>query len=624
MNNMLAVLYAVNSKQPLSQRDIAKKTDLSLGKVNALLRHLAERGLLATNAAKKKGNYQLTDAGYQLLAQWLREEQQRKVELFSPESQVQQAVILAAGQARGIEEPVCLLANEKGQRLLERTIGLLINQGITKIVLVAGFQAAQLTPFAERFPQVVLVENTDFAKTGTMASLALAAEEISGDFLLVEGDLVFEERGLQRLLQHEHDSSMLVTSVRQHADEAMVELKDGFVYKMSKDIHQFNRIDGEMIGLSKVSLPFFKKMLAIYAHNDNPYVNYEYIMIDVAQAYRLGCARVDDFLWGEIDEDSQSHYVLRTVWPRIRQKEKRMALEAVRNIACKALDIKEQDIDLLESAGGMTNKNYKLVVHGQAYIVRVAGNGTERFINRHSENTNSRIANVLDLDVDTQYFDETTGTKVSLFIPEAETLSQETAKYRQNMKMTTSLLRRLHHSDVDFENRFDVFKEIVKYEQLTDEVGGAYFDGYAALRKQVMTIEQRLQTLGLQLRPCHIDTVPENFVRSGDMRSYLIDWEYSGTNDPIWDLAAHSLECGFNEEEEARFLAYYYGADQVDDVIREKMLLFQICQDFLWSVWTLFKESRGDEFGTYGLDRYQRAARNMARWQAMKTEGLYA
>lgn len=85
MNNMLAVLYAVNSKQPLSQRDIAKKTDLSLGKVNALLRHLAERGLLATNAAKKKGNYQLTDAGYQLLAQWLREEQQRKVELFSPE-----------------------------------------------------------------------------------------------------------------------------------------------------------------------------------------------------------------------------------------------------------------------------------------------------------------------------------------------------------------------------------------------------------------------------------------------------------------------------------------------------------------------------------------------------------
>ena len=61
-------------------------------------------------------------------------------------------------------------------------------------------------------------------------------------------------------------------------------------------------------------------MLAIYADNLNPYVNYEYIMLDVAQDYRLGYLKLDDFFWGEIDEASQVHHVLKRVYPRLVRK----------------------------------------------------------------------------------------------------------------------------------------------------------------------------------------------------------------------------------------------------------------------------------------------------------------
>jgi len=53
-------------------------------------------------------------------------------------------------------------------------------------------------------------------------------------------------------------------------------------------------------------------------------------------------------------------------------------------------------------------------------------------------------------------------------------------------------------------------------------------------------------------------------------------------------------------------------------------LLFQICQDFLWSIWTCIKEAKGDDFGTYGLDRYARSKQKLAELETkLKLSGDY-
>lgn len=130
----------------------------------------------------------------------------------------------------------------------------------------------------------------------------------------------------------------------------------------------------------------------------------------------------------------------------------------------------------------------------------------------------------------------------------------------------------------------------------------------------VPDLQARLNLLGVSLTPCHNDLVPENFITASDGSLYLIDWEYSGMNDPHWDLAALFLESQFSEEAQAYFLSSYYPEGLPPHTL-EKILIYQILMDLLWSLWTDIKEAEGEDFGSYGRDRYARALANLARWR---------
>ena len=108
-----------------------------------------------------------------------------------------------------------------------------------------------------------------------------------------------------------------------------------------------------------------------------------------------------------------------------------------------------------------------------------------------------------------------------------------------------------------------------------------------------------------------------NLVKNGNNgRLYLIDWEYSGINDPMFDVASLFLENDFAPEDQELFFNYYFMGEVVDLApYQEKILIFEIAQDFLWSVWTVLKESKGDDYGSYGKDRFNRAVANMAVWE---------
>ena len=80
------------------------------------------------------------------------------------------------------------------------------------------------------------------------------------------------------------------------------------------------------------------------------------------------------------------------------------------------------------------------------------------------------------------------------------------------------------------------------------------YENYEAVEKNVFSLEKRLADLGVDRKSCHIDLVPENFIESPQGRLYLIDWEYSSMNDPMWDLAALFLESEFTKQEEDDFL----------------------------------------------------------------------
>lgn len=266
----------------------------------------------------------------------------------------------------------------------------------------------------------------------------------------------------------------------------------------------------------------------------------------------------------------------------------------------------EEEVLSVEQLGGMTNQNYLVKTTNKQYIVKFFGKGTEKLINRQDEKYNLELLKDLDLDVKNYLFDIEAGIKVNEYIESAITLDSRSIKTK--FDKIAPILQTIHASGKELRGEFAPFEEIKKYESLIEEK--IPYANYEAVREEVFSLEKRLADLGVDRKSCHIDLVPENFIESPQGRLYLIDWEYSSMNDPMWDLAALFLESEFTRQEEEAFLSHY--ESEQTPVSREKIAIYKILQDAIWSLWTVYKEEQGADFGDYGVSRYQRAVKGLS------------
>ena len=266
----------------------------------------------------------------------------------------------------------------------------------------------------------------------------------------------------------------------------------------------------------------------------------------------------------------------------------------------------EEEVLSVEQLGGMTNQNYLVKTTNKQYIVKFFGKGTEKLINRQDEKYNLELLKDLDLDVKNYLFDIEAGIKVNEYIESAITLDSTSIKTK--FDKIAPILQTIHASGKELRGEFAPFEEIKKYESLIEEK--IPYTNYEAVREEVFSLEKRLADLGVDRKSCHIDLVPENFIESPQGRLYLIDWEYSSMNDPMWDLAALFLESEFTRQEEEAFLSHY--ESEQTPVSREKIAIYKILQDAIWSLWTVYKEEQGADFGDYGVSRYHRAVKGLS------------
>ena len=267
-----------------------------------------------------------------------------------------------------------------------------------------------------------------------------------------------------------------------------------------------------------------------------------------------------------------------------------------------------EEIVSVERLGGMTNNNYLVETTNRKFIVKFFGKGTEKLINRIAEKNNLENLRDLELDVENYIFDIKEGIKVNEYIENATTFDAHYIKTKN--KEVAEILQKVHGSGKELEGEFKIFDEIKKYENLIQgEIKYAYYD---KIRDKVFGLQSHLEEIGIDRKSCHIDLVPENFIEDETGRVYLIDWEYSSMNDPMWDLAALFLESNYRKSEEGDFFKYYYS--EKTPVSIAKIMIYKILQDFLWSLWTIYKEEQGADFGSYGQDRYNRCLKNLKEY----------
>ncbi|MDE7350429.1 MAG: phosphotransferase [Muribaculaceae bacterium] len=518
------------------------------------------------------------------------------------------AVILSARKERDSEIPYPLIPFVDGVCLIDRTLSILRECGYSRILIVSGYRSELFSKY--KAADVTVIENPDFEFTASMGSLALCREAVESDFLLVEGDTFFEKKVVERLSSIESGNCLSMTEESGSGDECFMETKNGFVTKITKDRHRVIRFEGEMMGITRISYDAFRKMIKVWDASQNPYLNYEYVLMDVTDSLDRPLIRFKNVIWGDVDCREDFRRLKNTIYRSLQRKENPFDRENLINHLQSIFPETDVSQAQIQQIGGMSNKNFKVTLDGRSYVLRVPGNGSEGMVERSNEEFNALEACRMGVNPPIRYFNPRTGIKLADYVENAETLTAATIQRHDNMRKIAAIYRTVHNSHIRLKNEFNLFQEIEKYDTLMKNTGAVMYEGWEDVRPKVMALESHLNSLGVDLKPCHNDALYENFIKAEDGTLYLIDWEYSGMNDPMADFAALFIEAGFEPENEDYILEKYFGGD-IPGAARKKILCYQILWDYLWAQWTVIKEAKGDDFGSYGIDRYNRAITNL-------------
>lgn len=258
--------------------------------------------------------------------------------------------------------------------------------------------------------------------------------------------------------------------------------------------------------------------------------------------------------------------------------------------------------------GGLTNSNYKVTIDEITYALRLAGEGTMEYLDRPAEKHNAQIMSDIAVNAPIVYYDETTGNQVCKYIDDSITLHPEHFGDDHYIQLAAKVFRKYHTCGKDFKSEFNPLRETRAYRELLKQKKVDFYEGADLMNQKFDEIEVLLEKNPSPLAPCHNDPLCENWL-DDQKNFYLIDWEYGGMNDPMFDLGALSIEASLNDEQERYLLREYYGGE-----LSEKqwgcLIINKFLCDALWSYWAVLQIATGkshEEYWPYGLNRYNRA-----------------
>ncbi|MFQ5772967.1 MAG: choline/ethanolamine kinase family protein [Kiloniellaceae bacterium] len=265
--------------------------------------------------------------------------------------------------------------------------------------------------------------------------------------------------------------------------------------------------------------------------------------------------------------------------------------------------------------GGLTNLVYKVEVGGARYVLRIPGEGTETYIDREVEAHNARIAAEAGVSAELLFFDRADGLMLTRYLDGCATMSPELFKSRPGAPArAAAVLKRMHTCGKPFKFRFELFDMIDDYLGVLAKTEAPLPDGYRDVVKEAEAVRGLLAANPIPLAPCHCDPLAENFLDDGE-RMWVVDWEYSGMNDPIWDLGDVSVEAAFGEDEDQEMMEAYCGGRPAPAVFG-RMVIYKAMCDLLWTLWGLIQfanKNPADDFWAYSVNRFERCKALMGR-----------
>jgi thiamine kinase-like enzyme len=260
---------------------------------------------------------------------------------------------------------------------------------------------------------------------------------------------------------------------------------------------------------------------------------------------------------------------------------------------------------IAELGGGITNRNFKVDVDGESFVLRMGGARTS----------------LLGIDREVEYeageraFEVGIGPEVVAFIPEegwlvcrfidGRSIPIEDMRRPETLSRVAAALRRFHDADA-IPGRFDAFAVVDDYRAKAEahgvEIPAAFHEARAMAAEIAAVLHDR------PLVPCHNDLLNANFLDDGQVR--IVDWEYAGMGDPFFDLANFSVNHDFSVEDDRRLLEAYFGSAGDADLAAVRMMRFM--SDFREAMWGVLQSGISDldfDFMDYARQHFARLAK---------------
>lgn len=223
------------------------------------------------------------------------------------------AVILAAGLGKRLmplteDRPKTLLKLDK-TTILEEIVTKCIKSGINQFMVVYGYNGDKVLEecrdLEEKYGvKIGTVENEVYDQTNTSFSLYKALEEMSStDFIVINGDNVFDEGIIEDLLKTENTAIVVDNVKRLNEESFKIMVKNNIIEEMGKEI-DIEGSSGEFIGISKVSeadYNLFKDLLSKIV-DDNPQQYYDLAFKDISRISKINFSYTNGLKWTEIDD----------------------------------------------------------------------------------------------------------------------------------------------------------------------------------------------------------------------------------------------------------------------------------------------------------------------------------
>lgn len=269
----------------------------------------------------------------------------------------------------------------------------------------------------------------------------------------------------------------------------------------------------------------------------------------------------------------------------------------------------------VKKLSGMTNENYLISENkNNQYVVRIPGFAISSFIDRDSEYQNSQKAFQYHFNPSQLlYSDPQKGVQISKYIESFESFKFEDLYCPEVIENIASLLHDIHTSEMIFTNEV---KTIDRIESLTrvlfdhtikvPEIPIDYFTAKSDIDK----LQPLLSSTVFEKVPSHGDPVPGNFMLL-DGHLMLFDWEYSGLNDPAWDLAFFVSVMDYPYEVEKKLVTLYKG--EYSQILHAKLIFFKPFVEFWLGLWGLFQtgartdKSEKDFFSYFAITRFRKS-----------------